>query len=140
MILVSYYLGIMSRKVSRSKLIKKLDTVFSEWIRRRHAKNNIAICVTCGKKDHWKKLQCGHFQSRKHYSTRWDEINCQVQCSGCNVFRYGEQYKFSLWLDTNIKKGTSQKLYKQSKQTYKFDNYDLLELIEIYKNKISLLK
>tara|TARA_R100000455_G_C6273205_1_gene130542 strand:- start:5791 stop:6183 length:393 start_codon:yes stop_codon:yes gene_type:complete len=130
----------MSRKVSRSKLIKKLDTVFSEWIRRRHAKNNIAICVTCGKKDHWKKLQCGHFQSRKHYSTRWDEINCQVQCSGCNVFRYGEQYKFSLWLDTNIKKGTSQKLYKQSKQTYKFDNYDLLELIEIYKNKISLLK
>ncbi len=140
MILVSYYLGIMSRKVSRSKLIKKLDTVFSEWIRRRHAKNNIAICVTCGKKDHWKKLQCGHFQSRKHYSTRWDEINCQVQCSGCNVFRYGEQYKFSLWLDTNIKKGTSQKLYKQSKKTYKFDNYDLLELIEIYKNKISLLK
>jgi|TARA_Y100000361_G_scaffold33551_1_gene28140 hypothetical protein len=130
----------MSRKVSRSKLIKKLDTVFSEWIRRRHAKNNIAICVTCGKKDHWKKLQCGHFQSRKHYSTRWDEINCQVQCSGCNVFRYGEQYKFSLWLDTNIKKGTSQKLYKQSKKTYKFDNYDLLELIEIYKNKISLLK
>ena len=117
MILVSYYLGIMSRKVSRSKLIKKLDTVFSEWIRRRHAKNNIAICVTCGKKDHWKKLQCGHFQSRKHYSTRWDEINCQVQCSGCNVFRFGEQYKFSLWLDINIKKGTSQKLYKQSKKT-----------------------
>jgi hypothetical protein len=74
------------KKLTRSKLIKKLDKVFSLYIRLRFAKNEIAQCFTCGKKDHYKRLQCGHFQSRKYYSTRWDEINCQVQCAGCNVF------------------------------------------------------
>ena len=91
-------------------------------------------------KDHWKKLQCGHFQSRKNYSTRWDEENCQVQCAGCNVFRAGEQYKFSIWLDSNLGSKTSQKLYHKAKQTYKLSNFELLDMINIYENKISEFK
>ena len=59
----------MPKKPTRKTLITKLDKVFSEYIRRRYAKNDIATCVTCGKKDHWKKLQAGHFMSRKHYAT-----------------------------------------------------------------------
>ncbi len=60
----------MAKKTPRKKLVEKLDKVFSIYIRRRNAVNDIAECFTCGKKDHWKKLQNGHFQSRKHYSTR----------------------------------------------------------------------
>ena len=86
----------MPKKPTRKSLIAKLDKVFSEYIRRRHGE--IATCVTCGKKDHWKKLQAGHFMSRKHYATRWDEDNVGVQCSACNVFRYGEQYLFAKYL------------------------------------------
>ena len=85
----------MAKRTQRKKLVDKLDKVFSVYIRRRYAENDIAECFTCGKQDHWKKLQNGHFQSRKHYATRWHEENCQVQCAGCNVFRYGEQYKFA---------------------------------------------
>ena len=66
------------KKPSRKNIIKRLDAVFSQYIRLRHAKNEIAECYTCGKKDHYKKLQCGHFMSRKHYATRWDEDNCEV--------------------------------------------------------------
>ncbi len=87
------------KKPSRSKLVKKLDAVFSQYIRLKDSVGEIATCFTCGKKDHWKKLQNGHFQSRKHYATRWDEQNCQVQCAGCNVFRYGEQFLFAKYLD-----------------------------------------
>lgn len=123
----------MAKKKTRSKVVKELDAVFSQYIRRRNAKNDIAECVTCGKKDHWKKLQAGHFQSRKHYSTRWDEDNVQVQCSGCNVFRYGEQWKFGKWLDNNIKKGLSEKLEIKSRQTVKFTMADLEEMIQKYK-------
>ena len=83
----------------RSFYVKKLDAIFSKYIRRRFAENDISECYTCGKKDHWKNLQCGHFMSRRFYSTRWDDKNCQVQCKGCNVFRYGEQFKFSVHLD-----------------------------------------
>jgi len=122
----------MAKKTNRKKLIEKLDTVFSVYIRKRDAINNIAECFTCGKQDNYKKLQCGHFQSRKHYATRWDEINCQVQCSGCNVFRYGEQFKFSLNLDARYGIGTAEQLYLKSKQTLKLDNNDLEMLINKY--------
>jgi len=122
----------MAKKTNRKKLIEKLDTVFSVYIRKRDAINNIAECFTCGKQDNYKKLQCGHFQSRKHYATRWDEINCQVQCSGCNVFRYGEQFKFSLNLDAKYGIGTAEQLYLKSKQTLKLDNNDLEMLINKY--------
>ena len=116
----------------RKQLIKKLDSVFSEYIRRRYAKNDIAECYTCGKRDHWKRLQCGHFQSRKHYSTRWDSIigNCQVQCVGCNMFKGGEQYKFGMKLGEKKAK----KLYMLAKETKKITNFELLEMIEHYKN------
>ena len=73
----------MAKKLTRTKLVKKLDTIFSQYIRKVNSDNEISTCFTCGKQDHWKKLQNGHFQSRRHYSTRWDETNCQVQCAGC---------------------------------------------------------
>jgi len=128
------------KKLSRSKLIKKLDKVFSLYIRQRYAKNEIAQCFTCGKKNHWKKLQCGHFQSRKHYSTRWDEINCQVQCAKCNVFNYGEQFVFSKNLDMEYGKGCSESLYYKSKQIVKYSTNDINELINKYTLLINELK
>ena len=126
------------RKRTRSKVVKDLDTVFSQYIRRKDAKNEIATCVTCDKQDHWKKLQAGHFQSRKHYATRWNEDNVKVQCAACNVFRYGEQFKFGKWLD-NIKKGLSDELATKAKQIVKFSTAELEEMIDIYKNKIKEL-
>ena len=118
----------MAKKPSRKTLIKKLDTIFSQYIRRRYAIDNIATCVTCGKKDHWKNLQAGHFMSRKHYATRWDPQNVEVQCSACNVFRYGEQYKFSLYLGQDL----SEELYLKARQIAKFNDVDLIEMINKY--------
>lgn len=125
----------MAKKSSRSQIVKKLDAVFSEYIRRRYAKNDIATCITCGKQDHWKNLQAGHFMSRKHYATRWDEENVQVQCAGCNVFRAGEQYKFSLYLG----KEKADEMYMKSQQMVKFQTYELEELITHYKIKLQEL-
>ena len=94
-----------------SKLKKKLDKVFSEFIRRRNADHlGFINCFTCGVKKHWKEQQAGHFQSRSHHSTRWDEVNVQVQCVKCNMFRQGEQYKFGLYLDERYGKGTAKEL------------------------------
>ena len=125
----------MPKKPSRKLLVKKLDSIFSEYIRRRYARNEIATCVTCGKKDHWKKLQAGHFMSRKHYATRWDEDNVEVQCSACNVFRYGEQYLFAKYLGEE----KADKLLVKSRETVKFSDPELQDMIDIYKNKVSFL-
>jgi len=124
------------KKPSRSKLVKKLDAVFSQYIRLKDSVGGFATCFTCGKKDHWKKLQNGHFQSRKHYATRWDEQNCQVQCAGCNVFRYGEQFLFAKYLDERFYAGLSDELYYKSKQIVKYSNVEIEEMILKYKNLV----
>ncbi len=127
----------MARKVTRKGLIKKLDKVFSEYIRKRTANaNGYVNCVTCGKVDFWKNMDAGHFVSRKYLNTRWNEENVQVQCKSCNVFRYGEQYKFSLWLGAE----KSKELYDLSKKTLKLDNWDLQDLIKIYEERCAELK
>ena len=129
-----------SKKPKRSTLVKKADAIFSQFIRQRNADDNgMTECFTCGKKDHWKSLQCGHFMSRKHYSTRWNEDNCQVQCAGCNVFRYGEQYTFGKNLDIFIKEGLAEELNILSHKIVKYDNNDLLELVDLYTKKLAEL-
>jgi hypothetical protein len=125
----------MAKKPSRKTIITKLDSIFSQYIRLRYSKNEIATCVTCGKQDHWKKMQNGHFISRKHYATRFDEDNCQVQCSGCNVFRYGEQYLFSKYLGADL----SEELLIKSRNIQKFTDNELLEMIELYTEKVNNL-
>tara|TARA_R110001592_G_scaffold263658_1_gene529006 strand:+ start:2103 stop:2492 length:390 start_codon:yes stop_codon:yes gene_type:complete len=129
----------MPKKITRSKIVKKLDTVFSQYIRQKNAVNEIATCFTCGKQDHWKKLQNGHFQSRRHYSTRWNEQNCQVQCAGCNVFKYGEQFIFGKKLDEKYGEGTAEELYIKAKKIVKLSNDELIDLINRYKNFLSYL-
>lgn len=129
----------MAKKVSRKRLIEKLDKIFSQYIRLREAKNGTTQCFTCGKIDSWKSLQNGHFMSRKHYSTRWDEVNCQVQCSGCNVFRYGEQYIFSKNLDQKYGVGTADAMLQKSREVYKIDNIELEERIKYYEDLVNKL-
>lgn len=124
------------KKVSRKNLIKKLDQVFSLYIRLRYATNEIAECYTCGKVDHYKKLQCGHFMSRKYYATRWDEDNCQVQCYSCNVMRYGEQYKFGLRLAKEKQLDLPEKLLAKTRKITKFSDVDIKEMIDLYKEKV----
>ena len=122
----------MPKKPSRKTIVNKLDKVFSEYIRRRYTKNGIAECVTCGKKDHWKNLQAGHFMSRKHYATRWDEENVEVQCMSCNVYRYGEQYLFAKHLGQE----KADELLAKSRTMVKLKDWELEEMIEKYKQKL----
>ena len=125
----------MPKKPTRSKLVKKLDTVFSLYIRIKDSnKEGIGTCVTCGKQDHYKNLQAGHFQSRKHYATRWDEDNVKIQCVGCNVFKYGEQFLFSKYLGNNL----SEELLDKSRNIVKFTNIELEEMVTEYSNMLKI--
>ena len=129
------------KKPSRSKLVKKLDTIFSQYIRLREADSSGFVeCFTCGKKDHWKKLQNGHFQSRRHYATRWDERNCQVQCVGCNMFKAGEQYKFSIALDGKYGEGKAEELELLARTIMKVSRIDYEDKISYYGTFVKKLK
>ena len=123
-----------------SKLKKELDKWFSLYIRLRTCFNGMVQCFTCGKVGHYKKLQCGHFQSRKHHSTRWNEQNCQVQCVKCNMFGQGEQWKFGLQLDRKYGEGTSRELEEIARTTVKFMRIEIEENILYYKTLVKNLR
>ena len=120
-----------------SKLKKKLDVLFSQYIRRRNADHLGRVkCFTCGIEKHWKEQQAGHFQSRSHHSTRRDEVNVQVQCVKCNMYRQGEQDKFGMYLDQRFGDGTAEELEYRAKTIVKLNRVDYEEAIERYKQKI----
>ncbi len=124
-----------------SKLKKELDKWFSLFIRLRSAtKEGACQCFTCGKVAHYKKMQCGHFQSRRHHATRWNETNCQVQCVKCNMYEQGEQFKFGLRIDNKFGEGTAQELEFLSNQITKVSRSDYEEKISYYKGVVDKLK
>lgn len=126
-------------KSTASKIKKELDRVFSIYIRTRNATaNGTVMCFTCGTKGHWKTMDCGHFQSRAHTNTRWDEMNCQTQCKSCNIFRSGEQYKFGVYLDQYYGPGTAATLHQKAMRSKKITQSEMKELIEYYKELTKL--
>ena len=130
-------------KKTISKLKKELDTIFSVYIRLREANEyGYCQCFTCGVVRHYKDgMQNGHFQSRKHLATRFSEDgNCEVQCVKCNVYSWGEQYKFSLALDAKYGEGRAQELEFLARTTLKISRAEYEEKISYYKNLVSNLK
>tara|TARA_B100000768_G_scaffold37785_1_gene36438 strand:+ start:988 stop:1401 length:414 start_codon:yes stop_codon:yes gene_type:complete len=130
-------------KKTISKLKKELDKWFSLYIRLREANEyGYCQCFTCGKVGHYKTggMQNGHFQSRKHLSTRFDEDNCQVQCVACNMFRQGEQFKFGINLDAKYGEGTAEELQFLARTTLKISRVEYEEKISYYKNLVKNLK
>ena len=130
-------------KKTISKLKKELDKWFSLYIRLREANEyGYCQCFTCGKVGHYKTggMQNGHFQSRKHMATRFDEENCQVQCVACNMFRQGEQFKFGMNLDAKYGEGKAEELEFLARTIHKVSRVEYEEQISYYKNLVKNLK
>ena len=122
------------KKKTTSQLKKELDKVFSEYIRKKYAKNEKVKCYTCGIEKHWKEIQNGHFISRSYLATRFSEENCRPQCVGCNLFGGGRIAVFASKLETELGEGTVARLYRKAQQITK--DFPYSEKIEEYKQKI----
>lgn len=129
-------------KKTISKLKKELDKWFSLYIRLREANEyGMVQCFTCGIVRGYKDgMQNGHFQSRKHMATRFDEENCQNQCIKCNIFDSGQQYLFSIRLDEKYGEGRAEELEQLARTTLKISRVEYEEKISYYKNLVKNLK
>jgi hypothetical protein len=126
-------------KKSRKSIVKRLDTVFSLYIRLKDSdENGFCKCISCQKIQHYKDVDAGHFISRRHMSTRYDVDNVFPQCRYCNRYVAGNQWLYSQALE-KIKKNLPEKLYLKSKQTVKYSNEDLESLISYYNNLLNHL-
>jgi hypothetical protein len=123
-----------------NKLRDELDKVFSEWIRRKDAdKNGMVKCYTSGKFYHWKQIQCGHFISRRHMSTRWYEKNCKPQSVSENIFNQGNAPKFAIKLIEEYGQGILEELEIKKNSICKMGRFEYERLINEYKEKIKNL-
>lgn len=113
--------------------VKKLDSLFSMYIRQKYSNHfGMTQCYTCDKQFHWKDAQNGHYISRGHMATRWDEENCRVQGVECNVFKNGNYVEYSARLIEEIGLEKYKELVKKKYTIKQFSIKELQELIKYY--------
>ena len=92
-----------STKPKKQKTVAKLReeaaVLLQKLVRMKAAdENGLASCVTCGKRQHYKEMDGGHFISRKWTATKLAEENIHPQCKGCNQYASGRHDDYSLYM------------------------------------------
>jgi hypothetical protein len=131
----------INKKMTRGEVVKRLDSIFSKWVRLRGAKITpdgriLNKCCTCGVVQDITKMDAGHYISRGKYATRWSEDNVFPQCKRCNIFLKGNYTSYALFMIKTYGYSKLQELDRRSKSTEKIYTYELMEKIEYYKEKV----
>lgn len=94
---------------NRKKLIKELDDLIRQIIKKRDSK-----CFTCGSdvedigyfsKENPLGLQVGHYVGRKKYALRWNLKNVHAQCTFCNGKHRFDELPYTVALAEKYGKG-----------------------------------
>jgi len=112
-------------KPERQKIVKKLDTIVSEIVRKRDK-----VCVVCGSNF---RLTAGHIFSRTSYSTRWDvssDGNVHCQCLRCNFRHVRDSYPYFNWYQKKFGVNQFDLLRRKYSGTVKWSTPQLGELYD----------
>ncbi len=115
--------------------------VFSVFIRLRFSDDNgYCSCITCGSTRYWKgqHMQAGHGIERQHWGTRYNLINVQVQCAGCNKFKQGAADVFKEYVNKKHGPNTWDTL-KANKDGKKLTTFEMYYLQLDFQKKIEKL-
>lgn len=130
------------KKSTRSKpnLTKKLDKVFSAYIRLRDTMpSGFFTCISCGQIKPFEQGDCGHYVNRQHMSLRFSEMNCNMQCRKCNRFDEGNIMGYRQGL---VKKYGEQRvvmLEAQKRETRHWSDLELEAMIKHYTEEVKRL-
>jgi hypothetical protein len=128
------------KPLTHAQLKKKVDEWFSKYIRYRASdKHGEAECYTCGKRDHVRNLQAGHFASRRYMATRWHDPedghgNVQVQCIACNLYEQGRQWTFGRRLDEAVK-GRAESIMQAAGRKRTYGVAELRQMVDHYREE-----
>lgn len=126
---------------SRSQIVKKLDTVFSQYVRLSQSDSDgFGECITCGVRLFWKEAQACHFYTRGRYPTRWDEDNVKFGCYRCNVLLKGNYINYTKYMLDSYSREFIDELEYKSLNGEKTSTPDLREKIAYYKTEVEKLK
>lgn len=128
---------------SRQTLIRKLDEVFSLYVRLRDSKEfrfEYFRCPTCGKVKPFEQADCCHYVKRSCMALRWSEMNCHIGCRHCNRYLDGNLLEYRKWM---VKKYGEQKvdlLEASRHRIKKWSAFELEEMIKYYKQQIDTIR
>lgn len=123
-------------KTDRQKAAAAADKYFSEFIRLRDSNAEGRVtCVTCSHTDHWRGLQCGHYVTRGHQATRYDEQNSSAQCRGCN-YNGGKHLTHATAIDRKHGEGTAVKLEEKGRMRCSRTTSDFLFIADTYRKRV----
>lgn len=127
------------KPLKRAKVKKKTTSDATRWkwfsimIRLRDAdENGYCRCITTGKIAHWRDMDAGHFISRRHKATKYDEKNVYAQSRGANRFNQGMQFEFGLAIDRIHGKGTAEFILAKSRAPYKENSFEVEQKLMYY--------
>lgn len=124
--------GIKVRK--QPDLKAKLDKEFSLYIRLRDAMpNGYFRCISCGQIKSFEQADCGHFHSRRHLATRFDEDNAHAECRACNRFSADHLIGYERNLIAKIGQQRFDLLKVKAASICKMSDFEYKELIKYYK-------
>lgn len=117
----------------------KLDTLFSEYVRKR-AIARVGGCERCLTPKHdkekedgstfpaWKQLQCSHFHGRAKQVVRYDEDNAAGLCAGCHMYFTSHPLEHLEWFKQQLGEEKFDMLNSRMRDMSKVDK----AVIEIY--------
>lgn len=121
-----------TKKLSRWKLVKKLDKIFSQYTRLKYARSDGMVqCVTSKQWYHWKEIQAGHFITRGNYKYRWDEDNVFPQSYVDNCIKNGNYKEYTLFMIDKYWKDRVEEMVSD-KQLVKISTAWIEEKIDYY--------
>lgn len=117
--------------------VADMDKVFQYYIRLRDVMpGGFGRCISCNKIKPFNHLQAGHFFSRRHFSVRWNEDNCNAECEYDNCWN-GEHlltYKENLIKKIGVQR--FQMLEVASRQTRRWSDFEIKTMIKYYGEKV----
>ena len=135
------------KSLLKKKGVKKINwkvkywNKFSIYIRMRDAlpESGLCFCISCGKPEHWKNTDAGHYINRQFTSIIYNELNVHAQCRSCNRFQEGNQAEYR----KNIVKKYGENAVltlEAAKGKKKYHTFELEALYTICMNDIKRIK
>ena len=133
----------INKKTKRpmGRLKKDVWDVLSKFIRHRDCMRTTGckewgLCITCGKRYHFKLLQAGHFISGRHNAYLFSEEGVHAQCYNCNINLRGNTLVYRDKIIELYGEDYDKVLREAAKEKRKFTRDELIELKSYYENKI----
>jgi len=117
--------------------------VLLQKIRRMESADEFGMCVccSCGKRQHWKEMQGGHYIPRGKTATKLEEHNINPQCVSCNHFhKESAKCQYAIWMIETYGYQYVKWLEAESRKEKKWSRPELMELIESYKQRLKGLE